>query len=62
MRYKSKAFEKFKEFKNEVEKKSRKSIKTLRSDQASEYFSTKFTQFLMDNGILVQLNPPYTLN
>ena len=32
MRYKSEAFEKFREFKNEVEKQSRKSIKTLRSD------------------------------
>ena len=29
MRYKSEAFEKFREFKNEVEKQSRKSIKTL---------------------------------
>ena len=33
MRYKSEAFEKFREFKNEVEKQSRNSIKTLRSDQ-----------------------------
>ena len=29
MRYKSEAFEKFREFKNEMEKQSRKSIKTL---------------------------------
>ena len=32
MRYKSEAFEKFREFKNEVKKQSVKSIKTLRSD------------------------------
>ena len=60
MRYKSKAFEKFIEFKNEVEKQSGKSIKTLRSDRGGEYLSTEFTQFLKDNGILAQLTPPYT--
>ena len=60
MRYKSKAFEKFIEFKNEVEKQSEKSIKTLRSDRGGEYLSTEFTQFLKDNGILAQLTPPYT--
>ena len=60
MRFKSKAFEKFIEFKNEVEKQSGKSIKTLRSDRGGEYLSTEFTQFLKDNGILAQLTPPYT--
>ena len=40
MRYKSKAFEKFKEFKNEGEKQSGKSMKFLRSDQGAEYLST----------------------
>ena len=43
MRYKSEAFEKFIEFKNEVEKQSRKSIKTLRPDRGGEYLSTEFT-------------------
>ena len=60
MRYKSEAFEKFIELKNEVEKQSGKSIKTLRSDQGGEYLSTEFTQFLKENGILAQLTPPYT--
>ena len=60
MRYKSEVFEKFREFKNEVEKQSGKSIKSLRSDRGGEYLSTKFTQFLKDNGILAQLTPPYT--
>ena len=54
------SFEKFIEFRNEVEKQSRKSIKTLRSDRGGEYLSTEFTQFLKDNGILAQLTPPYT--
>ena len=60
MRYKSEAFEKFREFKNEVKKQSRKNIKTLRSYRGGEYLSTEFTQFLKDNGILAQLTPPYT--
>ena len=60
MRYKSEAFEKFREFKNEVEKQSGKSIKTLRSNRGGEYLSTEFTQSLKDNGILAQLIPPYT--
>ena len=60
MRYKSEAFEKFRELKNEVEKQSGKSIKTLRSDRGGEYLSTEFTQLLKDNGILAQLTPPYT--
>ena len=59
MKYNSKAFEKFIEFKNEVEKQYGKSIKTLQSDRGDKYLSTKFTQFLKDNGIQVQLTPPY---
>ena len=46
MRYMSEALEKFREFKNEVERQSGKSIKTLRSDRGGEYLSTEFTQFL----------------
>ena len=60
MRYKSEAFEKFREFKNEVEKQSGKSIKSLRSDRGGEHLSIEFSQFLKDNGILAQLTPPYT--
>ena len=39
MKYKSEAFEKFKEFRIEMEKQLGKSIKTLRSDRGSEYLS-----------------------
>ena len=39
MTYKSETFEKFKEFKAEVEKQLGKSIKTLRSDRGGEYLS-----------------------
>ena len=40
MRYKSESFEKFKEFRNEVEKQLGGSIKALRSDRGGEYLST----------------------
>ena len=52
MRYKSKAFERFKEFRNEVEKQLRRSIKSLRSDRGGEYLSQAFLDYLRDNGIL----------
>ena len=52
MKYKSKAFEKFKEFKYEVKKFTGKSIKTLWSDKGREYLSTKFINFLKINGIV----------
>ena len=59
MRYKSKAFEKFKEFRNEVEKQLGRSIKSLRSDRGGEYLSQAFLDYLRDNGILSQWTPPY---
>ena len=52
MRYKSEAFEKFKEFKNEVEKQLGRIIKKLRSDRYGEYLSQEFLDYLRDNGIL----------
>ena len=51
MRYKSKAFERFKEFKNEVEKQLGRSIKSLRSNRGGEYLSQAFLDYLKDNGI-----------
>ena len=52
MKYKSKAFDKFKEFKYEVEKFIEKSIKALRSDQDEKYLSIEFINFLKFNGIV----------
>ena len=60
MKYKSESFEKFKEYRNEVEKQIGKSIKTLRSDRGGEYLSTEFTEYLKENGILSQWTPPHT--
>ena len=57
MKHKHESFEKFKEFKAEVEKKTGKGIKTLRSDRGGEYLSTKFYEFLKEQGIVTQLTP-----
>ena len=60
MRYKSEAFERFKEFINEVEKQLGRNIKSLRSNRGGEYLSQAFLDYLRDNGILSQWTPPYT--
>ena len=60
MKHKSEAFEKFKEFRHEVEKQTKKSIKVLRSDRGGEYLSREFLDYLKDNGIVSQWTPPGT--
>ena len=54
---KSESFEKFKEFKDEVENQIEKSIKILWSDRGGAYLSTKFNEYLKANGIISQLTP-----
>ena len=58
MHHKSEAFEKFKEFKAEVENHHGKSIKSLRYDHGSKYLLVEFRQFLEDHGITSQLAAP----
>ena len=60
MRHKSRSFEKFKIFKNEVQNQLGKNIKKLRSDQGGEYLSQNFDDHLKDCGIVSQLTPPGT--
>ncbi|KAM1050580.1 hypothetical protein ACFX13_033042 [Malus domestica] len=60
MKYKSESFERFKEFKNEVEKQTGKQIKTLRSDREGEYLSNEFLDYLKECGIVSQWTPPGT--
>ena len=52
MKNKSESFEKFKEFKAQVENQIGKSIKTLRSDRGGEYLSTEFIEFFKEHGIV----------
>ena len=52
MRHKSEAFEKFKDFRAEVEKQLDTHIKAIRLDQGGEYLSNEFIDHLVQNGIL----------
>ena len=58
LRHKSKALERFKEFRFEVEKQSGKSIKILWFDRGGKYLSHEFLGYLKENGILSQWTPP----
>jgi hypothetical protein len=52
IKHKSKTFEKFKEFQNEVENQRGKKIKALRSDCGGEYLSHEFSNHLKSCGIV----------
>ncbi|KAJ9553210.1 hypothetical protein OSB04_017255 [Centaurea solstitialis] len=60
IRHKSEAFERFKEFQNEVQNQLDRKIKFLRSDRGGEYLSQEFDNHLMECGIVSQLTPLYT--
>ena len=60
MHCKSETFDKFKEFRAEVEKQLGLPIKSLRSDRGGEYLSDEFQQHLLENGIVSQLTAPET--
>ena len=55
MRWKSETFERFKEFRAEVENQLGKHIKVIRSDQGGEYLLRNFKDYLIQNGIVSQL-------
>ena len=60
MHHKSDTFEKFKEYRAEVENQLGKSIKILRSDRGGEYLDRDFEEFLVEHGIVSQLTSPGT--
>ncbi|CAH1415477.1 unnamed protein product [Lactuca virosa] len=60
IKHKSETFERFKEFKQEVENQLGRNIKMLRSDRGGEYLSTEFLDYLKECGIVSQLTPPRT--
>ena len=60
MKWKSKACEKFKEFKVEVENQLDKCIKAIRSDRGGEYLLRDFKDYLIENGIVSQIVAPGT--
>ena len=60
MKWKSKAFEKFKEFRVEVENQLGKHIKAIRPDHGGEYLLGVFKDYLTENVIVSQLTAPRT--
>jgi hypothetical protein len=60
MKKKSEVIEKFKEYKSLVEKKTEQKIKTVRSDNGTEYTSHYFKDFLKQEGIRHELTVEYT--
>ena len=60
MKRKSKTFEKFKEFRAEVENQLGKHIKAIQSDHVGEYLLGDFKDYLTQNGIVSQLIAPGT--
>ena len=55
---KSEAFEKFKEYRVETEKRLNKCLKTLRSNRGGEYLLGEFKDYLSEQGITSQLSTP----
>ena len=60
MKRKSEAFEKFKEFRAEVDNQLGKHIKAIRADCGGEYLLGDFKDYLTQNGIVSQLTAPGT--
>ena len=60
MHQKSETYDKFREFRAEVEKQLGRPIKVLRSDRGGEYLSDEFLGHLLENGILSHLTAPGT--
>jgi hypothetical protein len=60
LKTKNEALHYFKAYKVEVENKLERKIKRLRSDRGGEYFSSEFTEFCMEHGIIHERTPPYS--
>ena len=60
MKQKSETFEKFKEFRAEIEDELGKRIKAIRSDCGGKYLLGDFKDYLTQNGIVSQLTAPGT--
>lgn len=60
LKAKSETFDAFRRFKNFIEKQMERKIKTLRSDNGTEYRSKEFAKFCREHGIHHQYTTPYT--
>ena len=60
LREKSKAFDKFKIFKEKLDNESRLRIKCLRSDKGEEFIYNQFNALYEENGIFRKTSAPKT--
>lgn len=60
LKTKDECFRKFVEFKTMIEKKTEKSIKTLRTDNGTEYCNAEFKNYLKTCGIVHETSAPYS--
>ena len=61
LRNKDEARDIFIQYKNKVENRLSKKIKSLRTDREGEYESNPFNSFVEDHGIIHETPPPYSL-
>jgi hypothetical protein len=59
LKTKDKALHYFKIYKAEVENQLERKVRQLRSDRG-EYFSSKFSEFYVEHGIIHERAPPYS--
>jgi transposase InsO family protein len=60
LKTKDEALHYFKAYKADVENQLERKIKRLRSDRGGEYFSSEFTKFCVEHGIIHEKTPPYS--
>jgi transposase InsO family protein len=60
LKTKDEALHYFKVYKAKVENQLERKIKRLRSDRGGEYFSSEFTEFCVEHGIIYERTPPYS--
>jgi transposase InsO family protein len=60
LKTKDEALHYFKIDKAEVENQLERKVKRLRSDRGGEYFSSEFSEFYVEHGIIHERTPPYS--
>ena len=60
IKIKNEALHYFKIYKAKVENQLERKIKRLRSDHGGEYFSSEFSEFCVEHGIIHERTPPYS--
>ena len=60
LKIKDEALHYFKIYKAEVENQLERKVKRLRTDHGGEYFSSEFSKFCVEHGIIHERTPPYS--